>query len=75
MGLERKAVWRLAPAHTAHYERRWPEETILDLYSSTPTNGLKIDFYAYNGATRVLLKSVVTNADARPRVRCCKRPT
>ena len=29
MGLERKAVLRAAPAHTAHYERRRPEETIL----------------------------------------------
>ena len=29
MGLERNAVLRAAPAHTAHYERRRPEETIL----------------------------------------------
>jgi len=29
MELERKAVLRAAPAHTAHYERRRPEETIL----------------------------------------------
>ena len=29
MGLERKAVLRAAPAHTVHYERRRPEETIL----------------------------------------------
>ena len=29
MGLERTAVLRAAPAHTAHYERRRPEETIL----------------------------------------------
>ena len=27
--LERKAVLRAAPAHTVHYERRRPEETIL----------------------------------------------
>lgn len=39
---------------------------ILDLYSGTPAGGLKLDFYAYNGATPVLLKSVVTNADGRP---------
>ena len=29
MGLERKAVLRAAPAHTVHYERRRPQETIL----------------------------------------------
>ena len=29
MGLQRKAVLRAAPAHTVHYERRRPEETIL----------------------------------------------
>ena len=29
MGLERKTVLRAAPAHTVHYERRRPEETIL----------------------------------------------
>ena len=29
MELERKAVLRAAPAHTVHYERRRPEETIL----------------------------------------------
>ena len=29
MGLERKALLRAAPAHTVHYERRRPEETIL----------------------------------------------
>jgi hypothetical protein len=29
MGLERKAVLRAAPAHTAQYERRQPEETTL----------------------------------------------
>ncbi|MBM3357946.1 MAG: hypothetical protein FJY54_09490 [Betaproteobacteria bacterium] len=29
MGLERKAVLRAAPAHTVHYERRRPEETVL----------------------------------------------
>ena len=29
MGLERKAVLRAASAHTVHYERRRPEETIL----------------------------------------------
>ena len=39
---------------------------ILDLYSGTPANGLKLDFYAYEGATPTLLKSVVTNADGRP---------
>lgn len=39
---------------------------VLDLYSGTPADGLKIDFYAYDGATPTLLKSVVTNADGRP---------
>ena len=39
---------------------------ILDLYYGTPANGLKLDFYAYNGATPTLVKSVVTNADGRP---------
>ena len=39
---------------------------ILDLYYGTPANGLKLDFYAYNGATPTLMKSVVTNADGRP---------
>ena len=29
MGLERNAVLRAAPAHTVHYERRRPEQTIL----------------------------------------------
>lgn len=39
---------------------------VLDLYTGTPANGLKLDFYAYNGITPTLLKSVVTNADGRP---------
>ena len=39
---------------------------VLDLYSGTPAGGLKIDFFAYSGATPTLLKSVVTNADGRP---------
>ncbi len=39
---------------------------ILDLYSGTPASGLKLDFYAYNGATPALLKSAVTNAEGRP---------
>ncbi len=39
---------------------------ILDLYNGTPANGLKLDFYAYDGATPTLVKSVVTNADGRP---------
>ena len=39
---------------------------ILDLYTGTPANGLKLDFYAYNGGTPALFKSVVTNADGRP---------
>lgn len=39
---------------------------ILDLYSGTPANGIKLDFYAYEGAMPTLLKSVVTNADGRP---------
>ena len=39
---------------------------VLDLYSGTPANGLKIDFFAYTGATPALVKSVVTNVDGRP---------
>ena len=39
---------------------------VLDLYLGTPANGLKIDFYAYNGNTPALVKSVVTNVDGRP---------
>lgn len=39
---------------------------VLDLYSGAPANGMKIDFYAYNGATPNLLKSVITNVDGRP---------
>ena len=39
---------------------------ILDLYFGTPANGLKLDFYVYNGNTPVLFKSTVTNADGRP---------
>ena len=39
---------------------------ILDLYLGTPAHGLKLDFYAYNGNTPALVKSVVTNVDGRP---------
>lgn len=39
---------------------------VLDLYNGTPAAGLKLDFYAYTGASPTLLKSVVTNADGRP---------
>jgi 5-hydroxyisourate hydrolase len=39
---------------------------VLDLYSGTPANGLKLDFYAYEGGTPKLLKSAVTNVDGRP---------
>jgi 5-hydroxyisourate hydrolase len=39
---------------------------ILDLYSGTPANGMRIDFIALDGGTPKVLKSVVTNADGRP---------
>ncbi len=39
---------------------------ILDLYFGTPAKGLKLDFYAYDGNTPALIKSVVTNVDGRP---------
>lgn len=39
---------------------------VLDLYGGTPANGLNMDFYAYNGGTPALVKSVVTGADGRP---------
>ena len=40
MGLERKAVLRAAPAHTVHYARRWPEETILAQVQAKTGTGL-----------------------------------
>jgi 5-hydroxyisourate hydrolase len=39
---------------------------ILDLYSGTPANGIRIDFIALDGGTPKVLKSVVSNADGRP---------
>ena len=39
---------------------------VLDLYTGTPANGLKIDLLAMEGNTSRVLKSVVTNADGRP---------
>jgi 5-hydroxyisourate hydrolase len=39
---------------------------VLDLYTGTPANGLRIDLLAIDGNTSRLLKSVITNADGRP---------
>jgi 5-hydroxyisourate hydrolase len=39
---------------------------ILDLYSGTPANGIRIDFIALDGGAPKVLKSVVSNADGRP---------
>ena len=40
---------------------------VLDLYTGTPANGLRIDFLAIDGNNAPkLLKSVTTNADGRP---------
>jgi len=39
---------------------------ILDLYSGTPANGIRVDLYAVEGQQLRLIKSEVTNADGRP---------
>ena len=39
---------------------------VLDLYTGTPANGMRIDFLAIDGNTSKVLKSVITNADGRP---------
>ena len=39
---------------------------ILDLYSGTPANGIRIDLVALEGGAAKTLKSVVANADGRP---------
>ena len=39
---------------------------VLDLYSGTPANGIRIDLVSLDGSTARVLKSVVTNADGRP---------
>jgi 5-hydroxyisourate hydrolase len=39
---------------------------VLDLYSGTPANGIRIDFIALDGGTPKVLKSVISNADGRP---------
>ena len=39
---------------------------ILDLYSGTPANGIRVDLYAVEGMQLRLIKSEVTNADGRP---------
>ena len=39
---------------------------VLDLYSGTPANGIRIDFLAVDGGSTKVLKSVVSNADGRP---------
>jgi len=39
---------------------------ILDLYSGTPANGIRIDLVALDGGAPKTLKSVVANADGRP---------
>ena len=39
---------------------------VLDLYTGTPANGLRIDFLSIDGTTSKVLKTVTTNADGRP---------
>ena len=39
---------------------------VLDLYTGTPANGIRIDLLAIDGSTSRVLKSVTTNADGRP---------
>jgi 5-hydroxyisourate hydrolase len=39
---------------------------VLDLYSGTPANGIRIDLVAVDGGTAKVLKSVTSNADGRP---------
>ena len=39
---------------------------ILDLYSGTPANGIKVELFKEEGGNFALLKSAVTNADGRP---------
>jgi 5-hydroxyisourate hydrolase len=39
---------------------------VLDLYSGTPANGIRIDLIALDGGAPKTLKSVVSNADGRP---------
>lgn len=39
---------------------------ILDLYSGTPANGIKVELFKEEGSSYALLKSAITNADGRP---------
>ena len=39
---------------------------VLDLYTGTPANGIRIDLLALDGGAARTLKSVVSNADGRP---------
>jgi 5-hydroxyisourate hydrolase len=39
---------------------------VLDLYTGTPANGIRIDLLALDGSAAKVLKSVVSNADGRP---------
>ena len=39
---------------------------VLDLYTGTPANGIRIDLIALDGGAPKTLKSVVSNADGRP---------
>ena len=39
---------------------------VLDLYTGTPANGIRIDFSREEGGRYVQIKSVVTNVDGRP---------
>jgi 5-hydroxyisourate hydrolase len=39
---------------------------ILDLYSGTPANGVKVELFARSGNEQKLVKSVTTGADGRP---------
>jgi 5-hydroxyisourate hydrolase len=39
---------------------------VLDLYTGSPANGIRIDLLALDGTSTKVLKSVVSNADGRP---------
>ena len=39
---------------------------VLDLYTGTPANGIRIDLLALDGGATRVLKSTITNVDGRP---------
>jgi hydroxyisourate hydrolase len=39
---------------------------VLDVYSGTPANGIKVELFMEDGAAYKLIKSAVTNVDGRP---------